>query len=126
MRPSEAMIDAPVGRDPNNRTRMMVRTNGGREAQTRYRVREQFRGYCLVEASPVTGRTHQLRVHFASLGHPVAGDAVYGHKSALVPRQFLHAWRLRFRHPVEGRELDLEAPLPADLQRALDELAGET
>lgn len=125
LRPDEAMIEAPVGRDPNNRLRMMVRAEGGREAQTIYRVRARYRGYCLVEASPVTGRTHQLRVHFASLGHPVAGDPVYGHASALVSRQFLHSWRLRLRHPINGRELSLEAPLPPDLQSVLDRLAAE-
>jgi 23S rRNA pseudouridine1911/1915/1917 synthase len=130
--PPEALIDAPIGRDPNNRRRMMVRGSGGRDAQTLYRVREFYpirpglvgglsgEGSCtLVEASPITGRTHQIRVHFASLGHSVVGDAVYGKPSRLVPRQFLHAWRLTFRHPIGGRELSFEAPLPEDLTKAL-------
>ena len=123
--PPEALIDAPLGRDPNNRRRMMVRPSpgsgqaGGREAQTAYRLRAYLDGYSFVEASPVTGRTHQIRVHLASIGHPVVGDAVYGRPSKLVTRQFLHAWRLGFRHPIDGRELSFEAPLPADLEAAL-------
>jgi 23S rRNA pseudouridine1911/1915/1917 synthase len=125
--PSEAMIDAPLGRDPRNRLRMMVLLSGGREAQTSYRVREVIDGLTLVEASPITGRTHQIRVHLASIGHPVVGDLVYGHRSKLVDRQFLHAWRLTLHHPVDGRELRFEAPLAPDLQRALDALhAGAT
>jgi 23S rRNA pseudouridine1911/1915/1917 synthase len=120
--PKEAIIDAPVGRDPNNRRRMMVRGAEGREAQTRYRVMREFPGYSLIEVSPITGRTHQIRVHMASIGHPVVCDAVYGRPSKLVPRQFLHAWRLSFRHPVTGEEISLEAPLPEELEEALDNL----
>jgi 23S rRNA pseudouridine1911/1915/1917 synthase len=135
LKPAEALIDAPIGRDPNNRQRMMVRGSGGRDAQTHYIVRSyhkvrpelaQARGdnsYTLAEASPITGRTHQIRVHFASLGHPVVGDPVYGKRSPLVARQFLHAWRLAFRHPADGRELSFEAPLPDDLESALAKLA---
>jgi 23S rRNA pseudouridine1911/1915/1917 synthase len=120
--PQEAIIDAPIGRDPNNRRRMMVRGVEGREAQTLYRVREEYAGYSLVEASPITGRTHQIRVHLASIGHPVVGDPVYGRPSKLVQRQFLHAWRLAFRHPVTGAELSFEAPLAEELAGALAEL----
>jgi 23S rRNA pseudouridine1911/1915/1917 synthase len=125
----EAMIDAPIGRDPNNRRRMMVRTSSSgemRDAQTSYRVRQQFRDCALVEVTLHTGRTHQIRVHFASIGHPVVGDVVYGHKSPLVARQFLHAWRLAFRHPVDGREMAFEAPLPDDLEAALTGLSNRT
>jgi 23S rRNA pseudouridine1911/1915/1917 synthase len=122
VRPSEALIDAPIGRDPNSRRLMMVRGVTGRDAQTSYRVRSQYEHCALVEVTLHTGRTHQIRVHFASIGHPVVGDEVYGHKSALVGRQFLHAWRLAFRHPVDGRELAFEAPLPEDLNAALAEL----
>jgi 23S rRNA pseudouridine1911/1915/1917 synthase len=124
--PPEALIDAPIGRDPNNRRRMMVspvtnsgRATAGRDAQTSYRVREHLSGFTLVEASPATGRTHQIRVHLASIGHPVVGDVVYGKPSPLVPRQFLHAWRLAFRHPIDGRDLSFEAELPDDLRVAL-------
>ena len=132
LEPVEALIDAPVGRDPNNRRRMMVRpqpgsgeSRGGREARTTYRVQTYFESATLVEASPITGRTHQIRVHFAALGHAVVGDPVYGRPSTLVlPRQFLHAWRLAFRHPVDGRDLAFEAPLPDELERALGSLTN--
>jgi 23S rRNA pseudouridine1911/1915/1917 synthase len=122
LEPAEAMIDAPLGRDPNNRQRMMIRASGGRAAQTRYRVRARYRGCTYIEASPITGRTHQIRVHMASLGHPIVGDPVYGKPSPLVARQFLHAWRLGFNHPISGEELSFEAPLPADLAPALEAL----
>ena len=118
--PPEALIDAPIGRDPNNRLRMIVRENGGREAQTSYRVREYFQSSTLVEASPITGRTHQIRVHLVSIGHTILGDPVYGKATELVPRLFLHAWRLRLRHPVDNRDIELEAPLAEDLSRALE------
>ena len=125
LEPDEALIDAPIGRDPNNRKRMLVHGAAAREAQTSYRVRERLRGYTYIEASPITGRTHQIRVHLASLGHPVVGDAVYGRPTKLVSRQFLHAWRLALRHPVDGRELTFEAPLAGDLQAALEYLNNE-
>ncbi len=124
LQPDEALIDAPIGRDPNNRKRMMVNGAASREAQTSYRVRERLPGYTYAEASPVTGRTHQIRVHFASLGHPVVGDAVYGRPTKLVSRQFLHAWRLTLSHPIDGRELSFETPLAVDLERALRQLEG--
>ncbi len=119
--PVEAVIDAPIGRDPNNRRRMMV-IRGGREARTAYRVQAEYDGYTLLEVSPVTGRTHQIRVHLASIGHPVAGDPVYGKPTPGIPRLFLHAWRLAFRHPIDGRELSFEAPLAEDLAAGLDRL----
>jgi 23S rRNA pseudouridine1911/1915/1917 synthase len=133
LQPDEALIDAPIGRDPNNRKRMMINGAAAREAQTSYRMREVFtvrpelaegRAGTLTyaEASPITGRTHQIRVHLASLGHPVVGDAVYGHASKLVSRQFLHAWRLMLHHPIDGRELSFEAPLAEDLREALRQI----
>jgi 23S rRNA pseudouridine1911/1915/1917 synthase len=97
----------------------MAVMEGGREARTGYRVLRYLDGYSLVEVSPQTGRTHQIRVHFAALGHPVVGDAVYGRPSPLLSRQFLHAFRLAFRHPRTGERLQLEAPLPEDLREAL-------
>lgn len=115
-------IEAPLGRDPRHRQRMAV-VPGGREAITEYRLLATFAGgdYSLVEAEPKTGRTHQIRVHFASIGHPVVGDTVYGRRrtSLPVPRQFLHAQRLGFTHPLTGRPLQFEAPLPDDLAAAL-------
>jgi 23S rRNA pseudouridine1911/1915/1917 synthase len=117
LEPPEALIDAPIGRDPNHRQRMAILPAGrGRDAQTRYKVLEYLDGYTYLEASPITGRTHQIRVHLASLGHPIVGDVVYGKPSPLVGRQFLHAWRLAFRHPVTGEEVSLEAPLAGDLR----------
>ena len=120
LQPDEALIDAPIGRDSNNRKRMRVNGVAAREAQTSYRVRQHFSASTYIEASPITGRTHQIRVHLASLGHPVVGDAVYGRSTKLVLRQFLHAWRLTLDHPIDGRELSFEASLAEDLQEALD------
>jgi 23S rRNA pseudouridine1911/1915/1917 synthase len=122
--PEAAMIDAPLGRDPYNRLRQMVRETGGREAQTTYRVREYLDAVTYLEASPITGRTHQIRVHFASTGHAIVGDAIYGKASSKVPRQFLHAWRLRVEHPVSGQQLEFESPLSADLQASLLSFRG--
>jgi 23S rRNA pseudouridine1911/1915/1917 synthase len=124
LQPDEALIDAPIGRDPNNRKRMLVNGAAAREAQTSYRVRQRFPGYTYAEVSPITGRTHQIRVHMASLGHPVVGDAVYGRPTKLVSRQFLHAWRLELRHPVDGVEMGFEAPLAEDLAAALRRLTS--
>lgn len=117
-RPAEGVIDAPVARDPRQRKRMAV-VAAGREALTEYRVVERVRGASLVEARPRTGRTHQIRVHLAAVGHAVVGDRLYGRPSPLVARQFLHAWRLAFAHPCTGERLELEAELPADLRAAL-------
>jgi len=125
--PPQGVIDAPIGRHPRRRQRMAV-IEGGRAAQTRYRVRELLDdagvAYSLVEAEPLTGRTHQIRVHFASIGHSVVGDRLYGKASALVGRQFLHAWRLGFRLPASGRYQEFESPLPEDLEAALKALKG--
>ncbi|MBI2912458.1 MAG: RluA family pseudouridine synthase [Chloroflexi bacterium] len=118
-RPPQGVIEAPIGRHPRNRKKMAV-VAGGREAETRYRTRETLDGYALLEVEPVTGRTHQIRVHLAAIGHPVVGDATYGRRSALVGRQFLHAWRLAFTLPASGRLVEFESPLPADLREALD------
>ena len=129
--PPEALIDASIGRDPNNRQRMMVlgdsaSSKHSREAQTQYRVRDYYDGFTLVEATLLTGRTHQIRVHFASIDHPIAGDQVYGRHAAgkrdlpiKLRRQFLHAYRLALLHPIDGRELSFEAPLPPDLEAHL-------
>ncbi len=130
LEPVEGVIDAPIGRDPRHRQRMAV-VEGGRPARTAYQVRRYLPErpvgrdvYSLVEVKPSTGRTHQIRVHFAALGHPLAGDRVYGRPSPVVGRQFLHAYRLAFRHPVDGRPLELESPLPDDLSTALARLAA--
>jgi 23S rRNA pseudouridine1911/1915/1917 synthase len=116
-------IEAPIGRDPANRMRMAV-VAGGRRSVTGYRVRERFTGWTLLEVDLVTGRTHQIRVHLAALGHPVAGDPVYGTGTARrgpqdLGRLFLHAWRLAFVTPASGDLVRLEAPLPEDLEEVL-------
>ena len=114
-----AIIDAPIGRHPRSRTRMAV-VSAGRDAITEYDVLRHLRGYSLVEARPKTGRTHQIRVHMASVGHPVAGDATYGRPAPGLDRHFLHAHCLAFDHPRTGNRLKLESPLPNDLQTFLD------
>ena len=119
----EGIIDRPIGRDPRNRQRMAVRGEG-RSAQTHFWVRQRLSGWTLVEALLVTGRTHQLRVHFASIGHPIAGDATYGRDAALpgLNRQFLHSYFLRLRSPFDGSEHTFTADLPADLSAILTRL----
>jgi 23S rRNA pseudouridine1911/1915/1917 synthase len=133
--PSEGVLAAPIGRDPRHRQRMAVRPEG-REAQTRYRAcrflvprAAQSLGrlqehYTLTEAEPLTGRTHQIRVHMAHLGHPVVGDLVYGmrKRSLSCSRQFLHAHRLGFHRPSDGQWVTFDSPLPEDLMRVLSYL----
>jgi 23S rRNA pseudouridine1911/1915/1917 synthase len=122
-KPKEGLIEAPIGRNPRNRKKMAVVADG-REASTKYRVREEFAGgnYTLLEVEPVTGRTHQIRVHMAALGHPIVGDSTYGRPSKVVERQFLHAHKLAFAMPLGGRTVEFESPLPADLREALNSL----
>ena len=120
-KPPRGVIDAAIARDRRNRQRMAV-VSGGRHAETAYAVIERFRGYALLEARPKTGRTHQIRVHLAAIGHPIVGDRIYGHPSPLIERQFLHAARIVFAHPRTGGRMDIEAPLPPDLRRAVEEL----
>ncbi|MBX5490333.1 MAG: RluA family pseudouridine synthase [Chloroflexi bacterium] len=121
----EGMIEAPIGRDPRFRQRMAVRAEG-RPALTRFWVRERFGRFTFVEAELATGRTHQLRVHFAYIGHPVAGDKLYGsgRRPPGLRRQFVHAHYLRVRSPATGAVLELEAPLPPDLAEPLAQLRG--
>ena len=117
-------IEAPVGRHTGDRTRMGVRADG-REAVTEFRVVESLWSVSLVEATLGTGRTHQIRVHFAHIGHPVVGDATYGRTAARLAAQvglrrpFLHAAALRFLHPLRDGEVAVAEPLPADLVAAL-------
>jgi 23S rRNA pseudouridine1911/1915/1917 synthase len=101
----------------------MAVTPSGRPAVTRYRVIDRFEGYGLLEVRLETGRTHQIRVHLAERGHPIVGDSQYGSPKKTDPpigRQALHAYRLRFSHPITGERLSFEAPLPEDMQGALD------
>jgi 23S rRNA pseudouridine1911/1915/1917 synthase len=128
-------VDAPIGRDPVHRQKMSVRASRSREARTSWLVEERFDGAALLRLRIHTGRTHQIRVHLASIGHPVAGDAVYGgtrtpssHRAAArealqsLDRPALHSARLSFTHPASGERVTFEAPLPPDLVAVLERL----
>jgi len=134
--PAQGLIEGAIGRSPRNRKKMAVVSRGGREARTHYRVREHLADGCwsLVECRLETGRTHQIRVHLASLGHKVVGDPVYGGRRGggrkALPaaaaealkdwhRQALHAYRLAFRHPISGEALDFTSQPPTDMQALL-------
>ena len=125
--PTLGTIDAPVGRDARARTRMAV-THRGKEARTGYRVLERYARAALVECRLETGRTHQIRVHFQHIHHPLLGDPVYRRGARQAPafsRQALHACELSLAHPRSGRELTWRSPLPPDMQRLIDELRAE-
>jgi 23S rRNA pseudouridine1911/1915/1917 synthase len=116
-------IEAPVGRDPVRRQSMTIGGVAAREARTHFRVVERLGDFTLVEARLETGRTHQIRVHFLAIGHPVAGDPAYARRDPLgLGRQFLHSYRLSFAHPMTGETLEIESSLPADLRGALARL----
>ncbi|NPA31145.1 MAG: RluA family pseudouridine synthase [Chloroflexi bacterium] len=118
-------VEAPIERDPAHRQRMRVTTPGrGREASTDFEVLEAFPGYTLVRFRPLTGRTHQIRVHAAFLGTPIAGDTLYGPRRVRLPltRHFLHAHRLTLTLPGEDAPRTFEAPLPAELVAVLEDL----
>jgi 23S rRNA pseudouridine1911/1915/1917 synthase len=120
------LIDAPLER---RRARIRVGSGGGVEASTEIEVRERLEEATLVEARPRTGRTHQIRVHLAAVGHPILGDRAYGGGGGLagalgLARPFLHSWRIAFDHPMSGARIELEDPLPEDLQLALSRARG--
>jgi 23S rRNA pseudouridine1911/1915/1917 synthase len=139
---ADGRIDAPIGRSTSDRKRMAVRARGGKAALTEYRVRERLAAWTLLDVRLATGRTHQIRVHLASAGHPVFGDPTYGGRTSRLtqlreplrvqarralerlPRQALHATRLRFVHPSSGDELEFESPLPEDVAATLALLRG--
>ena len=136
MRVSEGVVDASIGRDPTHRRKMSVRSPRGRAAVSRWRVLRTLPGFSLLEVKPETGRTHQIRVHLQSIGHPVVGDSRYGgaawrgvqdplRRRALkhFDRLALHAWKLSFTHPVRGDLLSFEAPLPADFAELIEILS---
>ncbi|HJR59402.1 MAG TPA: RluA family pseudouridine synthase [Vicinamibacterales bacterium] len=125
-------IDAAIGRDPAQRQKMSTRARRARSAVTRITFAHHFDGVSLLKVAIATGRTHQIRVHLSAIGHPIVGDATYGgvHRRVARPlravmrleRPFLHAARLGFTHPADGRRVEFESPLPPDLQSVLDEL----
>lgn len=121
-------VNAPIGRHPVDRKRMAVDRLHGRPAVTHWRVLERFSGYTHVECRLETGRTHQIRVHMASLGHPLLGDVVYGSKKPWpgLVGQCLHARRLTFVHPATGLPMTLECPLPEWFEKVLESLAGRS
>jgi len=114
-------IEAPIGRDPRVRTRMAVDGASAREARTHFTLERALRGTSLLRLRLETGRTHQIRVHLQAIGHPVLGDPEYGTAGTLgLERQFLHATRLAFDHPVTGQRVEVHSPLAPDLQSALE------
>jgi 23S rRNA pseudouridine1911/1915/1917 synthase len=125
-------IDVPIGRDPVHRRKMSARARRARTAVTRVTAAERLRGVSLLHVAIATGRTHQIRVHLSAIGHPIVGDRLYGGTRRFLPadlralkrlpRPFLHAARLSFRHPADGRRMEFTAPLPDDLQTVLDAL----
>lgn len=116
-------IDAPIGRDPRYRQQMAITATGSREARTHFRVVQRFSHHTLLLLQLETGRTHQIRVHLRAIGYPIVGDPVYGptgkRNKLPLSRQFLHAYQLAFTHPITGQRLELEAPLPEDLEQIL-------
>jgi 23S rRNA pseudouridine1911/1915/1917 synthase len=134
MSQDEGLIDSAVGRHPTERKRMSTRTKRGREAITRWKKLEEFDGCTLLEIFPQTGRTHQIRVHLSSVGHPVLGDPLYGRKGKLgaihdpvlnecarrMNRQALHAQRLEFTHPRTGERVQFVSPIPQDMKELLE------
>jgi 23S rRNA pseudouridine1911/1915/1917 synthase len=129
-------IDEPIGRDPGNRKKMSARARRSREAVTRIVHTDKFgKVLTLARVAIYTGRTHQIRVHLSAIGHPIVGDSLYGGVRRRVPgdlravshlsRPFLHAARLVFAHPADGRRMEFDSPLPEDLQQVLDELTEQ-
>jgi len=127
-------IDAPIGRDLQDRQKMSTRARRARSAVTRVTWARHYRGVSLLKVAIATGRTHQIRVHLSAIGHPIVGDPVYGGIHRRVPpdlravmrleRLFLHAARLSFTHPADGRRVDFDSPLPPDLESVIDEIAS--
>jgi len=125
-------IDAPIGRDPNDRQKMSTRARRARNAVTRVTFAKHYEGVSLLRVAIATGRTHQIRVHLSTIGHPIVGDSTYGgirrrtagHLRAVqrLERPFLHSARLAFTHPADGRRVEFDSPLPLDLQDVLDEI----
>jgi len=125
-------IHSLIGRSASDRKRMSTKTRKGKEAVTQFRVIKKFKTATLAKVRIITGRTHQIRVHFASIGHPVLGDKTYGkktsikfkHKTIHFPRQMLHAYSLELKHPAGGDTMEFRAPMPEDMEKAIEELSS--
>jgi 23S rRNA pseudouridine1911/1915/1917 synthase len=135
--PDSGVVEGLIARHPTHRKKMSVRHDAGKESETRFEVLERYHDFTYLKLTLLTGRTHQIRVHMAHMGHPILGDELYGRKGkgrVGLPgagRPMLHAWRLVFRHPVKGKTVRMEAPLPRDMERVLEHLrhgdrAGKT
>jgi 23S rRNA pseudouridine1911/1915/1917 synthase len=136
----EGIIDSAIGRHPSQRKRMSTRTRRGRTAITRWKVIERLDGFTLLEIFPQTGRTHQIRVHLSSIGHPILGDPVYGRRGRAgaindpvlkeyvrkMNRQALHALRLAINHPQTGVRVEFVSPIPQDMREMLERLGSQT
>ena len=124
MKEDSGTVDAPIGRHPSDRKKMCVTARNSREAVTHWEVVARYRGYTHVRCRLETGRTHQIRVHMAHIGHPILGDVVYGHKKAELGQdsQVLHAGTLCFAHPRDGRPVMVMAPLPEYFQKVIEKL----
>ncbi len=124
-------ISAAIGRAVSDRKKMSIKTRKGKEAVTQFEVIKRFKSATLAKVKIITGRTHQIRVHFAASGHPVLGDKTYGKKTVIkyeqktirFSRQMLHAYSLRFKHPETGKPIELTAPMPEDMKKAIEELS---
>lgn len=121
-------IDAPIGRDPKNRKRMAVNAAHGKRAVTHYHILKRLKGYTYLQFDLETGRTHQIRVHAASMGHPLLGDEVYGPKKCpfRLQGQTLHAWRIGFVHPATGEYVEYEAPVPEYMEELVGKLGADS
>ena len=128
LKDDEGVIDAPIGRDPNNRKRMAINCKNGKNAVTHYKVLERFGKFTWIECRLETGRTHQIRVHMASIGHPLLGDALYGPAKCPYPLQgqTLHAYVLGFIHPSTKEYMEFQAPLPAYFEELLQKFRSST
>jgi 23S rRNA pseudouridine1911/1915/1917 synthase len=117
LKKEEGVIEGAIGRHPTLRKKMAMVMKGGRQSLTRFKVIKYLRGFTYLEAYPKTGRTHQIRVHLASIGHPIVGDALYGKKGkTFASRPLLHAHKILFQHPVNKTPLQIEAPIPEDFE----------
>ena len=128
LKQNSGCVNAPIGRNPKNRKQMAIVTQGGREAITHYEILESFRGFDYLQLQLETGRTHQIRVHMASIGHPLAGDDVYGPKKVIqsLQGQCLHAYKLGFVHPTTLKYMEFSAPLPKVFEKFLEKLRKQS